>query len=84
MYSRHGETVREENGREIRRECYIAQCIIKKDRQDREIEKPTESRCLERKNGVWWKRRAAQIDSVYEPTVCVWKDKKGRGGNMGT
>ncbi len=40
--------------------CDVTQSIIK-DGEDREIEKPTESRCLEIKNGVRWKRRAVQI-----------------------
>lgn len=48
-------------------ECYVTQCIIKKDGEDREIEKPIESRCLERKKGVWWKRWAVKYMSLqYE------------------
>lgn len=43
-------------------ESVVTQCLIKEDGEDREIEKPTESRCLERKKCVWWKRWAAQID----------------------
>ncbi len=62
VYSRNGDTEREECGRELRRECSVTQSITKKDSEDREIEKPTESRCLEIKNGVWWKRWAVQTD----------------------
>lgn len=47
VYSRNGETEREETGREPRREYYFTESITKKDGKDTDIEKPTESRCSE-------------------------------------
>lgn len=43
----NGELEREVNGREIRTVSYITQSVINNNREDREIEKPTESRCLQ-------------------------------------
>lgn len=78
LRERNGEMVRQ---REIGRECHVTQSITGKDGEDREIEKPTESRCSEIKNGVWWKRWAVQIDWVlWASRMYVERQERKRMG----